>query len=65
MVTDAFKPGQTPGASDSMIAGADIIHSVTAAAQSDATAAGGSDTTASAGPRPVSGGIDSAMGGLY
>jgi penicillin-binding protein 1A len=58
-VTDAFKPGQTPGASDAVIAGADISHSVAAAA----TAA--SDTTAAATPRPVSGGVDSAMGGLY
>ncbi len=65
MVTDAFKPGQVPGASDSLIAGADIIHSVTAAARSDAGTAGGSDTTASAAPPAVSGGIDSAMGGLY
>jgi len=56
-VTDAFKPGQEPGASDPVIAGADISHSVTAAATSDATA--------SAAPRPVSGGVDSAMGGLY
>ena len=58
-MTDAFKPGQTPGASDAVIAGADISHSVAAAA----TAA--SDTTAAATPRPVSGGVDSAMGGLY
>jgi hypothetical protein len=57
MVTDAFKPGQAPGASDSVIAGSEISHSVAAAARSDATAA--------AVPRPVSGGIDSAMGGLY
>ncbi len=32
MVTDAFKPGQVPGASDPVIAGADIMHSVSAAA---------------------------------
>jgi penicillin-binding protein 1A len=57
MVTDAFKPGQTPGASDAVINGVDIAHSVSAAAKSDATAA--------AAPRPVSGGVDSAMGGLY
>jgi penicillin-binding protein 1A len=57
MVTDAFKPGQVPGASDSVIAGADIAHSATADATSDATAA--------ATPRPVSGGVDSSMGGLY
>jgi penicillin-binding protein 1A len=55
-VTDAFKPGQVPGASDPVIAGADISHSVAAAATSDATV-----TT----PRPVSGGVDSTMGGLY
>jgi penicillin-binding protein 1A len=64
MVTDAFKPGQVPGASDPLIAGADILHSVTAAATSDATS-GTPDTTAAAAPRPVSGGIDSSMGGLY
>jgi hypothetical protein len=64
MVTDAFKPGQAPGASDPLIAGADILHSVTAAATSDATS-GTPDTTAAAAPRPVSGGIDSSMGGLY
>jgi penicillin-binding protein 1A len=57
MVTDAFKPGQAPGASDAVINGVDIAHSVSAAAKSDATAA--------AAPRPVSGGVDSAMGGLY
>jgi penicillin-binding protein 1A len=57
MVTDAFKPGQTPGASDLMIAGADISHSASAAANPDTTVA----TT----PRPVSGGVDSSMGGLY
>ena len=58
MVTDAFKPGQAPGASDSMIAGADISRSASAAANPDAAAA----TAAS---RPVSGGVDSSMGGLY
>jgi penicillin-binding protein 1A len=57
-VTDAFKPGQTPGASDSMIAGADISHSASAAVTPDAAAA-------AAAPRPVSGGVDSSMGGLY
>ena len=57
MVTDAFKPGKAPGASDAVINGVDIAHSVSAAAKSDATAA--------AAPRPVSGGVDSAMGGLY
>ncbi len=57
MVTDAFKPGQAPGASDAVIAGVDIAHSVSSAAKSDATAA--------AAPRPVSGGVDSTMGGLY
>jgi penicillin-binding protein 1A len=70
MVTDAFKPGQTPGASESLIAGADIAHGVTAAGRSDSTtagmtAAGASDATAAAAPRVVSGGIDSTMGGLY
>jgi penicillin-binding protein 1A len=64
MVTDAFKPGQVPGASDPLIAGADILHSVTAAATSDATSTTADSTTAAA-PRPVSGGIDSSMGGLY
>jgi hypothetical protein len=59
MVTDAFKPGQVPGASDGVIGGLDLAPSVAAAASSDATAA------ASAAPRPVSGGVDSAMGGLY
>jgi penicillin-binding protein 1A len=56
MVTDAFKPGQVPGASDSVIAGVDISRSASAAAVPDATAAA---------PRPVSGGVDSTMGGLY
>ncbi len=64
MVTDAFKPGQVPGASDPLIAGADILHSVTAAATSAGTSATPDPTTAAA-PRPVSGGIDSSMGGLY
>jgi penicillin-binding protein 1A len=64
MVTDAFKPGQVPGASDPLIAGADIMHSVTAAATSDATSTT-PDTTTAAAPRPISGGIDSSMGGLY
>jgi penicillin-binding protein 1A len=59
MVTDAFKPGQTPGASDSVVASSEIAHSVAAAATTDAAAA------ATAGSRPVSGGVDSAMGGLY
>jgi penicillin-binding protein 1A len=63
MVTDAFKPGQVPGASDPMIAGADILHSVTAAATG--ATSGTPDTTTAAVPRPVSGGIDSSMGGLY
>jgi penicillin-binding protein 1A len=58
MVTDAFKPGQTPGASDSVIAGADISNSASAAANPDAAAA-------AIAPRPVSGGVDSSMGGLY
>ena len=58
MVTDAFKPGQVPGASDSLIAGADISHSASAAANPDAAAAANT-------PRPVSGGVDSTMGGLY
>jgi penicillin-binding protein 1A len=62
MVTDAFKPGQVPGASGAVIAGADITHSVTAAATSDAPS---SDATPAAATRPVSGGVDSAMGGLY
>ena len=53
-----IKPGQAPGASDSMIAGADISRSASAAANPDAAAA----TAAS---RPVSGGVDSSMGGLY
>jgi penicillin-binding protein 1A len=57
-VTDAFKPGQVPGASDVMIAGADISHSASAAANPDAAAA-------AMAPRPVSGGVDSSMGGLY
>jgi penicillin-binding protein 1A len=57
MVTDAFKPGQAPGASESVVAGAEISHSTAATAPPDATA--------SAAPRPVSGGVDSAMGGLY
>lgn len=57
MVTDAFKPGQVPGASESVIAGAEISHSTATAATPDATAA--------ATPRPISGGVDSAMGGLY
>jgi penicillin-binding protein 1A len=57
MVTDAFKPGQVPGASGSVIGGAEIAHSAAAAGRSDATAA--------AAPRAVSGGVDSAMGGLY
>jgi penicillin-binding protein 1A len=57
MVTDAFKPGQVPGASGPLTAGADISHSVAAASASD-----GTGTSAS---RPVSGGVDSAMGGLY
>ncbi len=64
MVTDAFKPGQAPGASNLLIAGADIMHSVTAAATSDAPAAIPGATPAAA-SRPVSGGIDSSMGGLY
>jgi len=64
MVTDAFKPGQAPGASDPLIAGADLMHSVTAAATSDAPAATPGATPAAA-SRPVSGGIDSSMGGLY
>ena len=57
MVTDAFKPGQLPGASGSVIGGADIAHSAAAAGRSDATVA--------AAPHPVSGGVDSTMGGLY
>ena len=57
VVTDAFKPGQTPGASDSLVAGMDYARSATAAATSDAVNAGAS--------RPVSGGVDSSMGGLY
>jgi penicillin-binding protein 1A len=57
VVTDAFKPGQTPGASDSLVAGMDYARSATAAATSDAGNGGAS--------RPVSGGVDSSMGGLY
>ena len=57
MVTDAFKPGQNPGASDGVINGLDIAHSATAAAITDAAQPSA--------PRPVSGGVDSAMGGLY
>ncbi len=57
VVTGAFKPGQVPGASDGVIAGLDIAHSATAAAITDAAP--------SSAPRPVSGGVDSAMGGLY
>jgi penicillin-binding protein 1A len=63
MVTDAFKPGQVPGASGAVVAGisgGDITHSLTAST-SDAP----SDATPAAATRPVSGGVDSAMGGLY
>jgi penicillin-binding protein 1A len=56
-VTDAFKPGQMPGASDSVIAGMDFARSATAAVTPDNA---GASTT-----RPVSGGVDSSMGGLY
>jgi penicillin-binding protein 1A len=72
MVSDAFKPGQVPGASDPVIAGADIMHSVTAAATSDAAPATtsapngtSSGVTSAAASRPAIGGIDSSMGGLY
>jgi penicillin-binding protein 1A len=57
MVSDAFKPGQSPGASAGVINGLDMGHSASTAAMTDAT-----DASA---PRPISGGVDSAMGGLY
>ena len=57
MVTDAFKPGQSPGASAGVINGLDMGHSASAAAMTDATE--------SSAARPISGGVDSAMGGLY
>ena len=38
MVTDAFKPGQVPGASNGVIGGVDIAHSATSAAITDAGA---------------------------
>jgi penicillin-binding protein 1A len=65
MVTDAFKPGQVPGGSGPVVVGIDLAHSVAAAAMSDAPVVATSDTTAAAASRPVSGGVDSAMGGLY
>ena len=46
--TDAFKPGQVPGASDPALAQADIIHPQTVVAQSE---------TPTVMPRPVSAGI--------
>ncbi len=48
-VTDAFKPGQTPGASGPV----DSVATTTA------------DTTADGTPAPKAGGVDSALGGLY
>jgi penicillin-binding protein 1A len=57
MVTDAFKLGQSPGASAGVINGLDMGHSASAAAMTDATQPSA--------PHPISGGVDSAMGGLY
>ena len=54
-VTDAFKPGQVPGASDGTIG---TFGGMTAGG---GTGAGGGDT----GPAAVHGGVDSSMGGLY
>lgn len=54
-VTDAFKPGQVPGASDGTIG---TFGGMTLGAGG---AAGGGDT----GPAAVHGGVDSSLGGLY
>jgi penicillin-binding protein 1A len=56
-VTDAFKPDQVPGGSGS--------YGGAAAASASGGGGGGGGTTAVAAPGTVSGGVDSALGGLY
>ena len=62
MVTDAFKPGQVPGASDPVIAGADIISRTAAAGRRGHRRPG---TTAAAAHGRSAAGSTASMGGLY
>jgi penicillin-binding protein 1A len=60
-VTDGFKTGQVPGASESLSGQGNVA----APGVSTAGAPSGGDASAPAAPKPAAAGVDSGLGGLY